>query len=312
MKKTKYVVSVLAAFLFAITFAAVAQGQTQRSYVAGPGTGSDANNVAPDFCSFVKPCRNFQTAYNVTNAGGEIVALHSVGYGGLSIGHAITVEAAPGQYAFVAVVPSSNGIAVSAGASDAVVLRNIQFAGAPALGAGSAGISHTGGRLVIENCAFFQLATGISVNNAKVDVISSDILSNTIGVSTTGSGADQQCGFDATNGQGQWPGDNTTQVRMEKGTLTNNGTGFVMNNPGVRHANCFCSAPCPFPTATTSILPTQNLITVFLHSTDNSSAGVVLNITGNTTFMSGTGAACTATPGNCTQPITYSGITNPR
>src|SRR5712671_3103248 len=136
MKKTKFALSFLAAFLFVITCATAGQSQAQRTFVAGPGIGLDTNNtVGQGYCSFTNPCRNFSVAYGVTNTGGEIIALTpGVGYGGLTITHAITVTGLPGQVAFVAVGASSTGFTVSAGTSELVVVRNITFNGS---GAGS-------------------------------------------------------------------------------------------------------------------------------------------------------------------------------
>ena len=308
MNKTRCTLSVLAAFLFVMTCASAGKAVAFRTFVAAPPTGNDAN-VGSD-CPVSAPCRNFSTAYGVTSVGGEIVALSSAGYGGLTVGHAITIQSIPGVYAFIGVVPGTAGIVVSPGASETVVLRNIQFSGNPSNGAGSIGVQHNSGKLLIENCTFTLLGTGVQVNNAKADIIGSDIVSNTIGVATNGAGYDPNCqGFG--EGQGQWPGSNTTQARLERGTLSNNGTALQMNNPGSRHANCFCTPVCSFATPVPSINPTQNLITFLMHSTYAGDPGITMNVTGNTTFVTGTGASCTATPGMCNAVFSYSSTSNP-
>src|SRR5204863_8789737 len=116
MDKTKRTLNVLAAFLFIMTCASAGFASAQRTFVAGPGIGNDANTSSD--CSFSAPCRNFSAAYTVTNTGGEIIALSAgAGYGALTITHAITVTGLPGQVAFVAVTAGSNGSKVGAGAS---------------------------------------------------------------------------------------------------------------------------------------------------------------------------------------------------
>ena len=310
MKRIKLTLGAIGAFLMIIASATTGNAAF-RTFVAGPGIGDDTNSATG--CSFSAPCRNPGTAYTVTDVGGEIVILTAGGYGGVTITHALTIQALPGQYAFFGVGAAGTAIVVGAGASESVVLRNLQFTGAPPLAAGSMGIQHNSGKLVIENCVFTALGTGIQVNNAKTDVVDCDILGNTIGISTTGTGYDPNCSIGGNNPfSGQWPGDAITAVRLEKGQLSNNTTGLRMVNPGTPHANCFCTPICSFPTPTPSLNPTQNLITMFTHNTDASTAGVTMNITGNTTFMTGTGASCTATPGMCQNPISYSGTANPR
>ncbi len=303
MNKTRFSFSVLATFLFLIACATAGQA-APRTFVSG--SGSDAN--APG-CTFSLPCRFLNTAYANTDIGGEIIALSPAGYGGLAITHAITVQAVPGTFGFISVVAGSAGIAVTAGALESVIIRNFQFSASPALAANSIGVQHNSGKLTIENCFFSGLATGIQVNNAKADVLNSDMTGNTVGISTTGRGYDPGCqspGF-----SGQWPGDAVTQVRIDRGNLNSNGTGFQMNNPGSRHVNCFCSDPsCVTPTP--SLNPNLNLITIFLHSTDAGGSGITLNITGNTTYMAGTGATCTATPGLCANAQIYNGEINPK
>src|SRR3989442_1299211 len=141
MKKMKYTLSALAGFLFVMSCATAAQAVAFRTFVAGANAGGNDTNTSSD-CSVSAPCRNFGAAYGVTSTGGEIIALTAAGYGGLTITHAITIQALPGQYAFIGVVPSSAGIVVRAGASDNVLIRNLQFSGNPPLGAGGIGIQH--------------------------------------------------------------------------------------------------------------------------------------------------------------------------
>src|SRR5205823_666183 len=85
----------------------------------------DGNDANP--CTVASPCRSFGAALNVTNPGGEIVALDSAGYGYFNIDRAITVEGAPGVDASIA---SFGGDAIGVIAPDAaVVIRNLTLIG---------------------------------------------------------------------------------------------------------------------------------------------------------------------------------------
>lgn len=89
----------------------------QRSFVSASGV--DNPN-----CSLGSPCRTFVTAIATTNAGGEIIVLDSGGYGGVTIGKAISIIAPPGVYAGISVF-GGDGITINAGGSDRVILRGL-------------------------------------------------------------------------------------------------------------------------------------------------------------------------------------------
>jgi hypothetical protein len=243
MNKMRFTLSGLTAFLFIITCATAGQASAQRTFVAGPGIGNDTNTSSD--CSFSAPCRNFSAAYTVTNTGGEIIALSpGVGYGGLTITHAITVTGLPGQVAFVAVTASTTGFTVSAGASDLVVVQNITFNGSGA--GGSTGLAYTSGSLTIQGCAFNQLTTGVSISNttARVNVKQSRIQSNTTGILVTGGKvAIEDCFItqntlgvraDGDGGSQNTPPNGTTLVYINGGDITLNTTGLQMNSPGLK------------------------------------------------------------------------------
>jgi hypothetical protein len=103
----------------------------QRTFVAS--SGSDANA-----CSITQPCRSFAAAVAQTMPGGEVIVLDSAGYGGVTIGKALSIVAPAGVYAGIS-VPSGVGITINAGTSDVVVLRGLTLTG---LG-GSTGIEVT-------------------------------------------------------------------------------------------------------------------------------------------------------------------------
>ena len=109
----------LCAAVLACTCAAF--GQNTRSAVSV--NGSDGNA-----CTVPAPCRTFAKAITVTNSGGEIIALDSGGYGPFTIDRAVTVRPVPGAYAGLAPT-TTDGITVSAGGTDDVVLRGITING---------------------------------------------------------------------------------------------------------------------------------------------------------------------------------------
>jgi hypothetical protein len=131
----------LGCFLFVVLFAAASMAQNTRTFVSG--TGSDSNP-----CSVNSPCRTFTQAISVTNAGGEVVVQSPAGYGPFTVNKAITVEAADGVYAGIAVT-SGDGIDINAGTNDKVILRGLTVYNQ---GGNNGIVLNTGGTLHIENC----------------------------------------------------------------------------------------------------------------------------------------------------------------
>lgn len=137
-------------FVFFI-FVAVAQAQATRTWVSG--LGDDANT-----CSRTAPCKTFAGAIGKTAASGEINVMDPGGFGAVSITKAITIDGSGGNIAGV-LVSGSNGIAISAGAGDAVILRNLDING---LSASPTGIMFNSGKsLRIENSKIYGFTNGI-------------------------------------------------------------------------------------------------------------------------------------------------------
>jgi hypothetical protein len=99
----------------------------------------------------------------VTDADGEVIVLDSAGYGPVSITKSVSIIAPPGIYAGISVF-SENGIDISAGVNDVVILRGLSVNG---LG-GSVGINFNSGKaLYVENCVVGGFTyCGISFHNA--------------------------------------------------------------------------------------------------------------------------------------------------
>jgi hypothetical protein len=146
--------------IFTLAGTALAYAQPQRTFVSAQ-TGNDANTV--NNCSLALPCRNFNAAIGVVNAGGEVVALDSGGYGVTTISKAVTLTSPSGVYAAItALTAGSSAITVTAANTDTVVLRGLTLTG---LG-GQEGINVTSvGNLHVEGCVISGFTSnGINLN----------------------------------------------------------------------------------------------------------------------------------------------------
>src|SRR5258706_4765342 len=109
-----------ATLLVPLAFSMPALGQATRTWVSG--VGDDANP-----CSRTAPCKTFAGAISKTAAGGEIDALDSGGFGAVTITKSITIV---GDWVIAGVlVAGTNGIIISAGPADTVILRNLSING---------------------------------------------------------------------------------------------------------------------------------------------------------------------------------------
>ena len=117
-----------------------AVAQNNRSFVAT--SGSDANN-----CSQGNACRSFARAITQTNAGGEIIAINSGGFGTFTVDKSLIIVAPTGVNAAVTATAGDAIVVNAPGAT--VVLRGLDV---NALG-GANGIAATDfSALFIENC----------------------------------------------------------------------------------------------------------------------------------------------------------------
>lgn len=132
-----------------------ASAQATRTWVSG--VGDDANP-----CSRTAPCKTFAGAISKTAAGGEIDVLDPGGWGALTITKSITIDGGPNAGGILN--PGTNGIVISAAATDTVIIRNLTIQGA---GTGLAGIKVLSvGALHVENCVITsQAQKGIDLQN---------------------------------------------------------------------------------------------------------------------------------------------------
>ena len=146
MKKTILTLSVLAALVLLLATSNYAFAQATRTWVSG--VGDDANP-----CSRTAPCKTFAGAISKTAAGGEINVLDPGGFGAVTITKSITIDGSGGSIAGV-LVSGTNGIVISASASDVVTLRNLDIDG---LNTGLSGIKFiAGGALNVENVEVYE------------------------------------------------------------------------------------------------------------------------------------------------------------
>ena len=261
--------SALLAFALALVSPLVAQA-APRTFVAS--TGSDANTATN--CPVTNPCQSFAAAYSVTNANGEIIALDSAGYGSVTITNSVSIIAI--DRAFVKVNASSTGITITGGS---VLLENVEVTGLS--NASTTGIAvSNGAHLILRNSSLVRLTTGLSITGSKTDIVNSQILFNTTGISTNGTGIDPG---------GSFPGAATTEARLYFSSVMGNGTAFSMTNPGA------------------SIQASTSDITILLYNGGTQDTLII----GNTTLFSGSGTGCSSgtQTNQCDHAITFSSPT---
>ena len=156
MKCTTSRLALVGALLLCGLFATPANAQATRTWISG--TGDDANP-----CSRTSACKTFAGAISKTAPGGEIDALDPGGFGAITITKAITFDGGGGQVASI-LVAGTNGINVTAGANDVVILRNLAINGTIGNASGSLnGIQfNSGAALSIEHVTIFGFG-GIGV-----------------------------------------------------------------------------------------------------------------------------------------------------
>ena len=191
MRKIAVLIAVLGTILLPVLCTVPAHAQATRTWVSG--VGDDANP-----CSRTAPCLTFAGAITKTAAGGEIDALDPGGFGTLTITKSITIDGGGGGVASVMASSATTGITVSAGATDIVTIRNVQFQGN--LGNGSspdtAGFNgilfNSGAMLSIDNCKIDGFSnTGVFAStsaNAILNVTNTIITNATYGIALASNG----------------------------------------------------------------------------------------------------------------------------
>lgn len=148
-----------------------AYAQATRTWVSG--VGDDANP-----CSRTAPCKTFAGAISKTAAKGVISVLDPGGFGGLTITKAITLDGSAVTGSIL--VSGTNGISVTAGASDVVRVRHMSLEG---ISAGVSGIRfNSGSALLLDDVRIHDFATGHGVqfvpSGASRLIISDCVITN--------------------------------------------------------------------------------------------------------------------------------------
>jgi hypothetical protein len=144
MNTFRFTIKIMAIAIFTFALASMAQAQATRTWVSG--VGDDANP-----CSRTAPCKTFAGAISKTATNGEINALDSGGFGGVTITKSITIEGG-GQIAGV-LVSGTNAIIVNAPTDANVTLRNLDING---VGTGLIGIKIFAAKNVtVDHCQIY-------------------------------------------------------------------------------------------------------------------------------------------------------------
>lgn len=173
-------VVLLAAMLVPMMTVTPAHAQATRTWVSG--VGDDANP-----CSRTAPCKTFAGAISKTAPAGEINVLDPGGFGAVTITKSITIRS--DHFEAGVLVSGTNGIVVSAGATDTVVLEGLDIEG---LGTGLNGVTVLSGKEVsIIRCTihhFTQNGVNMASNTAGARAIiqNSVIALNAGGVNVQG------------------------------------------------------------------------------------------------------------------------------
>src|SRR5262245_38769586 len=180
--KSKAVIYLLTVCVLLVICSSLAHAQATRTWVSG--VGDDANP-----CSRTAPCKTFAGAISKTAPAGEINVLDPGGFGGVTITKPITISS-EGFEAGV-LVSGTNGINISAGVNDQVVLSGLDIEG---LGTGLDGIKvFSAGAVYILKCKIHHFTgNGVNMNstvaNSRVVIADSIIMQNGTGVNINGNG----------------------------------------------------------------------------------------------------------------------------
>jgi len=215
--------------MIALTFAFVASSahaQASRTWVSGVG-----DDVNP--CSRTAPCKTFAGAISKTAPHGEISVLDPGGFGTLTITKSITIDGV-GTLASTVAGSATNGFVINAGATDVVVIRDLQING---IGAAADGIRllSAGTQVVVDNVIVQGFDTGIHTlasATGNLTVVNSTITdSRSIGIHAEGgtiSVLDSRLVSNNVAVQADTPG----IIRLSNNDVMNNLTGFACGTGG--------------------------------------------------------------------------------
>jgi hypothetical protein len=196
----------LAVLATALACSLVSAPAHARARVFVASYGNDANP-----CTFGSPCKTFQHAHDVVDAGGEVTAIDSAGFGPISINKAVTITSPNGVEAGIVPTAGGDAIDINAGASDTIILNGLTIDGS---GTGQNGINFmSGGALRVQNSFIHGFAVAgllFAPTASGALFVSNTLVSDSaygIRVLPTGTAA-------------------TATASISRSELANNGTGF--------------------------------------------------------------------------------------
>jgi hypothetical protein len=130
----------------ACSLASVPAHARARVFVASYGNDSNP-------CTFLSPCKTFQQAVNVVDAGGEVTAIDSAGFGPVTITNkSVTISSPAGVEA--GIVPTAGGAAIdiTAASPQTITLRGLTLTGGGIAAKGIYLSSTAGGALNVIDC----------------------------------------------------------------------------------------------------------------------------------------------------------------
>lgn len=129
---------------------------------------SAQNGTAGCSGTLSSPCRQIAKALTLVQQGGEIIVLDSGGFNSFTIGKSVSIIAPEGVYAGVTAGALEDAIAISAGASDTIVIRGLTVKGTSASGYGIRIIGDS--TVHVESCVIegFNQAGGFLASAAVV------------------------------------------------------------------------------------------------------------------------------------------------
>src|SRR2546430_12029780 len=184
MKKLAFLMVFFGALPVPLVLGTSAQAQASRTWVSGVG-----DDATP--CSWVAPVKPFPGAISKPAPGGEIDCLDPGGFGAVTITKSITIDCGAGQVGSI-LAAGTNGINVSAAATDIVRIRNLSIQGVTTGNTGILGT--TMGALYVENVVItgFNAGNGAGIRfqptNIRAKLFVTDSIMDHNGISTTTGG----------------------------------------------------------------------------------------------------------------------------
>jgi hypothetical protein len=230
-----------------------------RARVFVASYGDDANP-----CTFGSPCKTFQHAHDAVDAGGEVTAIDSAGFGPISITKAVTITSPDGVEAGIVPAAGGNAITISAATTDEIVLRGLTLNGSGFVGNGI--VFNSGGSLTVNDCVIQNfVGTPPNGNGIFMQPVSGFIkfaITNTI---TTNNG---------TGGFFYFPPSGSTATLIgvfDRITVTNNGSSGIAVNTNSGGASTTISI-------TNSTSSNNSLDGIFLTSAASPMTGSIDNV----------------------------------